>query len=81
MATMSKEAARRKRKRLKKQGKSGIVIRKPGSFTAWCKSRGFGGVTQACIAAGKRSSSAAIRKKATFADNAKNKFNKGKSSS
>jgi hypothetical protein len=42
-----------------------------GSFTAWCKSQGYGGVTSECIAAGKRSKSGAIRKKANFAANAR----------
>jgi hypothetical protein len=32
---MSLAAARRKRKAKQKKGKSGIVIRKPGSFTNW----------------------------------------------
>jgi len=42
-----------------------------GSFTGWCKSKGYGGATSSCIAAGKRSKSASIRKKATFAGSAK----------
>lgn len=32
---MSEEAAKKKRVAERKKGKSGIVIRKPGSFTAW----------------------------------------------
>ena len=40
-----------------------------GSFTAWCKQQGYGGVTSACIAAGKRSNNPKIRMKATFAGN------------
>ena len=71
MATMSKETARRKRKALRRQGKSGIVIRKPGSFTAWCKKNGFSGPSAACIAKAKKSKNPAIRKKAVFAQNAK----------
>ena len=42
-----------------------------GSFTAYCKSKGYGGVTEKCISQGKNSSSTAIRKKATFAKNAR----------
>jgi len=66
--------ARTIRRRLKRQGKSGIYIKpsKRGSFTAWCKRRGYGGVVNSrCIAAGKASGNAAIRKKATFAANAR----------
>lgn len=47
-----------------------------GSFTRWCKAHGFGGVTASCIAAGKRSKDPRIRKKATFAANAR-KWQKG----
>ena len=42
-----------------------------GSFTAWCKRRGYKGVTAGCIAEGKRSKNPAIRKKANFAANVK----------
>ena len=50
-------------------GKSGIHIKKEnrGSFTSYCG----GKVTDACIQKGKNSPSAAIRKKATFAANAR----------
>ena len=53
--------------------KSGINIKPSheGSFTAWCKRQGFGGVTSECISRGKASKDPAIRKKATFADNAR----------
>jgi len=40
-----------------------------GSFTAWCKRRGYGGVTDSCIAEGLRSKDPAIRKKANWARN------------
>jgi len=55
------------------KAKSTIYIKpsKRGTFTNWCKKKGYGGVTSDCIAAGKRSSSSAIRKKATFAANAR----------
>jgi len=67
--TKEDKSVRAKRKRLKKQGKSGIVIKKSkeGSFTAWCKAQGFDGVTAECIAKGKASKNPAIRKKAAFA--------------
>lgn len=48
---------------------SGIYIKKKnrGSFTRWCG----GNVTEECIRRGKASSNPKIRKKATFADNAR----------
>jgi len=59
----------------KKKMKIEIAPSKVGSFTAWCKRRGYNGVTSECINEGKRSKLAKIRKKAVFADNAKNKWN------
>ena len=49
--------------------KGGIYIKKKnrGSFTKYCN----GKVTQECISRGKNSPDQAIRKKATFADNAR----------
>ena len=47
-----------------------------GKFTEYCKSKGYGGVTSKCISEGKASNSPAIRKRATFAKNAKS-WNKG----
>jgi hypothetical protein len=61
----------------KKKSKIKIKPSKVGTFTAWCKKQGYGGVTSACIAKGKASKSAAIRKKANFAANAR-KWGKGK---
>ena len=55
---------------------SGIHIKpsKRGSFTRWCG----GNVTEECIRKGKNSPNTAIRKKATFADNARHfKHKKG----
>lgn len=41
-----------------------------GTFTTWCKRRGFtSGSAQGCIDAGKKSKLKAIRKKAIFAQN------------
>lgn len=57
----------------KPKGKSGIKISKSkeGSFTAWCRSKGYDGVTAECIAAGLKSKDPGIRKKANFAKNSK----------
>jgi hypothetical protein len=55
---------------------SGIHIKEKnkGSFTRWCG----GNVTEECIHKGKASSNPKIRKKATFADNARHfKHKKG----
>jgi len=40
---------------------------KKGKFTAWCKSRGFKGVTEACINKGQASKSTSVKKMAAFA--------------
>jgi hypothetical protein len=53
--------AKKKKKWIQKAGL------KKGSFTSWCKRQGFGGTTSACIAAGKRSKNATIRKRANLA--------------
>ena len=42
-----------------------------GSFTNYCKSKGYGGVNDKRISQGKSSSSPSVRKQATFAKNAK----------
>jgi len=78
---VAKRRARRKpRKRKKKwiQSATARMKRKGtvGTFTAWCKKQGFSGSTAACIAKGKRSRSASIRKKANFAANVRKR--KGK---
>ena len=44
---------------------------KKGSFTKWCKNKGYDGVTSECIAKGKSSKNSAIVKKAIFAANAR----------
>ena len=41
-----------------------------GSFTRWCKKKGYGGVTSACIKAG-LNAGGKIAKKANFAKNAR----------
>lgn len=55
----------------KKKPRIYIKPSKRGSFGAYCKRKGYSGVTNSCIATGKKSKSASIRKKATFASNAK----------
>ena len=44
-----------------------------GSFTRWCKSKGYPKVTTACIKAGKKSKSKVTRKRAVFAENIRSK--------
>ena len=44
-----------------------------GSFTRWCKSKGYPKVTTACIKRGKRSPRLKIRRKAVFAQNIRSK--------
>ena len=58
---------------MKPDGKKGIHIKKKnrGKFTEYCKRKGYGGVTDACIAEGKRSKSPTTRKRATFAGSAR----------
>ncbi len=41
---------------------------RPGKFTDWAKAHGFRGVSEAAIAAGKKSKSAAVRKEADLAE-------------
>ena len=52
---------------LKDGAKIHIKKKNRGSFTKWCG----GNVTEECIRRGKNSSNPKIRKKATFADNAR----------
>ncbi len=49
-----------------------------GKFTKYCKTKGYKGVTKACIQEGKKSPNPKIRKEATFAENAR-KWKKRKS--
>lgn len=65
--TMTDAEARAKRKALKRQGKSGIVIKpqNKGKFTAWKKRTGK------TTAQALKSSSARVRKMANFARNAR----------
>ncbi len=43
------------------------AIKNPGSFTAYCKRKGYKGVTQACINEGKKSKNPTIRRRANLA--------------
>jgi len=58
---------------MKEEKKPKIYIKPKnrGSFTAWCNKKGYNGVTSKCISEGKKSDLAKIRKKATFAQNAR----------
>jgi len=47
------------------------AIKRPGAFTAWCKAHGYGGVTQACIAAGKKAKSTRVKRQANLAQTLK----------
>ena len=44
-----------------------------GSFTRWCKSKGFPKVTTRCINLGKKSTSLRTRRRAVFAQNIRSK--------
>ena len=46
-----------------------IKIKKPGSFTKYCKSKGYKGVSCACIKEGLKSKNPLTRKRANFARN------------
>lgn len=67
---------KRKKKWIQKATKSMKRRGTTGTFTAWCKRQGYASVTAACIAKGKRSRSAAIRKKANFAANVRKRKKK-----
>lgn len=43
------------------------AIKKPGSFTNWCKSKGFDGVTNECIELGLKSDNKTIQARAKLA--------------
>jgi ribosomal protein L9 len=53
--------------------KSGIHLKEAnkGKFTLYCKRKGYGSVTNECIANAKKSNNATLVKRATFASNAK----------
>ena len=59
------------KKKRKKKLKIKIKKSSQGSFTAYCKRKGYSKVTTACISQGLKSSSSSIRKKANFARNAR----------
>lgn len=40
---------------------------KKGAFTRWCKKRGYGGVNNRCIEAGKKSKNPTTRRRAVLA--------------
>ena len=45
----------------------GSAVNKSGSFTKYCKSKGYKGVTNKCIAEAKKSKNPTTRKRATLA--------------
>jgi len=51
--------------------KGGIFIKpeNKGKFTAYCKDKGYKGVTKQCVSEGKKSPDPAVRKRAVFAQN------------
>jgi hypothetical protein len=51
--------------------KGGIFIKpeNKGKFTAYCKCKGYKGVTKQCVSEGKKSPDPAVRKRAVFAQN------------
>lgn len=53
--------------RFKSGGGIHIKPENRGKFTEYCKSKGYGGVTNQCISEGKKSNSETIRKRARFA--------------
>ncbi len=54
------------------------AVKKPGAFTEYCKSKGYGGVTAACIAEGKKSKDPTVRKRAVLAQTFKKTSDKRK---
>ena len=46
-----------------------IKKKNKGTFTRYCKSKGYKGVTQKCIQEGKKSRNSKTRKRANFAQN------------
>ena len=54
---------------MRRKKKANIKIKKPGSFTAYCKKKGYKGVTCSCIKEGLKSKNPKTRKRANFARN------------
>ena len=54
-----------------KLGKIRIKKENRGKFTSYCESKGYKGVTGECIREGKQSKLPSIRKRAVFAQNAR----------
>jgi len=48
------------------------TIKKPGSFTSYCKKKGYKGVTNKCIAEAKKSKNPKTRKRAALAKTLRN---------
>jgi len=56
-----------KKKKAKDEWMQGAV-KKPGSFTAYCKKKGFDGVTDECISEAKASGDPTVKKRAVLAE-------------
>ena len=54
-----------------KKNKIEIKPENKGTFTNYCKNKGYTGVTQACINQGKKSKNPTTRKRSVFADNSR----------
>jgi hypothetical protein len=54
-----------------------IKEKNKGTFTNFCKKKGYNGVTEKCIAEGKKSKNPTTRKRATFAGSSR-KWDRGK---
>ena len=62
-----KKSSKWLQKASKKMEQKGTV----GAFTAYCKRKGYKGVTQQCIAEAKKSGNKTLVKRAVFAENVK----------
>ena len=54
------------------------AVKRPGAFTSFCKSKGFGGVTEDCISYALKHGSPRQKHQALFAKNAKAISRKGR---
>jgi len=66
-----------KKKKAKDDWMQGAV-KKPGSFTAYCKKKGFDGVTDECISEAKASGDPTVKKRAVLAETFRKSAGKAK---
>ena len=50
----------------KKKSAKRKMVKRPGTFTAWCKRHGFSGPSKACACAALRRGNSTVKKKAQF---------------